>query len=466
MDKNIKDLGIYELNRLYREKALSPVETVSALFEEIEAGKKLNAFITTTPEQALIDARESEARFMKGAPLGPLDGIPYAVKDIFYTANVKTTMASKVYEDFTPDYNASVIDRLADGGAILMGKTNTHEFACNPMADLSHFGPCRNPYNPEHSACGSSGGSGAAVAAKMLPVTLGSDTAGSVRIPAAACGVVGMRPTQGLVSRHGVFPLSYSIDNVGPITRSVLDNAMMLNGMVGYDPRDSLSFSAPAVDYTASIENGSLNGLVFAVPEDLGTSNPVDPEIKAAFDEVLQILWSQGASIRHIPSLDPDGKYERACRTLRLADAYVVHKKGMEDHEDIYTPEIYNQMQGGKGVKAEEYISADRERLEFRLLVNELFNKVDIIITPTLPVLAPRIGTRTITVAGKDYTSTSMLTCITVLASFTGYPAITIPCGLSKSGLPIGVQLCSARLNELGAYKAAFALEKAIGFKP
>lgn len=462
MKYRIKDLGVFELSELYRKKELSPVETVKALLDEIEAKNDINAFITVMADEALKSARQSEQRFIKGLAVGPLDGIPYGVKDIFYTSKAKTTMASRVYKDFQPAYNAHVVDKLEAGGAILMGKTNTYEFACNPMADVSLFGPCRNPYDPEHSACGSSGGSGSALAAHMVPVTLGSDTAGSVRIPAAACGVVGMRPTQGLVSRYGVFPLSYSIDNVGPMTRSVLDNAMVLEGMVGYDHRDERSINTSPVSYSSLLDGRDIAGMRFAVPEDLGTSNPIDPEIVSAFSKVLDILRNLGATVDYIPSLDPEGLNEKACRILRICDAYVVHEQDMIEHGDIYTPEIYQQMQGGKTLGASDYIKADRRRLEFKIMITELMTHYDVIITPTLPVLAPVIGTRTITMDGADYTTTSMLSCLTVLASFTGFPAISIPCGFSKSGLPIGVQLATGRLDELTAYQAAFALEKAL----
>lgn len=466
MKNELRKLSIYDISQLYRKKELSPKDTVKELISVIEEDKHyINAFVSVIAEKALADAEKSEKRFLKGEALGMMDGIPYGVKDIFFTKDAKTTMASRVYQDFTPEYNASVVDRLEAGGAILLGKTNTHEFACNPMADISIFGPCRNPSLPERTACGSSCGSGAALAAYMVPATLGSDTSGSVRIPAAACGVVGMRPTQGLVSRFGVYPLSYSIDAVGPMTRTVRDNAILLNAISGYDCRDEMSMPLAPVDYMRAFDNSELKGLRFAVPEDLGTANPIDDEVRASFMAVVDLLRSRGAEVNFIPPLDADGENEAACRALRITDAYCAHKKDMDRAGELYTREIYDQMLGGANASAADYVFAARKRLEFQVRITELFGDYDAIITPTLPIVAPRIGDRIVKIAGGEYSTTTMLTCLTVLPSFMGFPSISIPCGRSGEGLPIGVQLTCGRFGEYTAYKTAYALEQALDFK-
>ena len=227
------------LSRVFREKRLSPVEIVGVLLERIEAvDKDLGAFITVTGEKALEAASRAEGEIMAGRYRGPLHGVPLGIKDLIYTEGVRTTMGSALFKDYVPDYSATVAKKLEEAGAVLVGKTNTDEFAYGPTGDRSYFGPTRNPHDTSRISGGSSGGSGAAVAANLLYGALGSDTAGSVRIPSALCGVVGMKPTFGRVSKYGVFPLSWTLDHVGPLTRTVEDNALLLNALASYDPKD------------------------------------------------------------------------------------------------------------------------------------------------------------------------------------------------------------------------------------
>ena len=235
------------LSRVFREKRLSPVEIVGVLLERIEADDvALNAFITVTGERALEEAARAEAEILAGRYRGPLHGVPVGLKDLIYTRGVRTTMGSAFFKAFVPDHDATVAAKLEEAGSVLIGKTNTHEFAYGPTGDRSYFGPARNPHDPARISGGSSGGSASAVAAKLLYGSLGSDTGGSVRIPAALCGVVGMKPTFGRVSKRGVFPLSWTLDHVGPVTRTVEDNALLLNVLAGHDPADPYSVRRPA----------------------------------------------------------------------------------------------------------------------------------------------------------------------------------------------------------------------------
>src|SRR5918998_2124881 len=240
-----------------RERRLSPVEVVGALLERIETvDKELNAFITVLPERALEEAARAEKEILDGEYRGPLHGVPVGLKDLIYTKGVRTTMGSAFFEDYVPDHSATVVSKLEEAGAIIVGKTNTHEFAYGPTGDRSYFGPTRNPHDSTRIPGGSSGGSGAAVAAGLCYAALGSDTAASVPVPAALCGVVGMKPTFGRVSKSGVFPLAWTLDHVGPLTRTVEDNALLLNVLAGHDPEDPYSVDRPAEDFTRHLRRG------------------------------------------------------------------------------------------------------------------------------------------------------------------------------------------------------------------
>ena len=458
MEKEIRDLGICELHSLYREKKLSPAEVAADLLKEIRENDSFNAFASVLEESALIAAKESEKRYLAGNDLGVMDGIPFGVKDIFYSAGHPTTMASRIFRDFIPDHDAAVISLLKQNGAILLGKTNTHEFACSPTADVSIFGPMKNPRCPEMMACGSSGGSGAALAAHLLPAALGSDTGGSVRIPAAACGVVGMRPNAGRVSRVGVFPLSGAIDNIGPMTRNIKDNAAMLNCMCTYDCRDRNSISLPAEDFGKDIGK-SVKGLSIGIPADI-FKEPMDDEIRAATENVIRLLSSLGAEIKHIGALDSTGEYSAACRTMRICDAYYSHKEILASHSSEYTEEIRAQLMSGEPYKADEYIAAMEKQHEFRLYFREISKDADLVLIPTLPILPPPIGLRQMEIGGKEYGVANLLTSLTVPASFTGFPALSVPGAFCSGNRPTGVQLMGRGFDESLLYRVGYAIEQ------
>jgi aspartyl-tRNA(Asn)/glutamyl-tRNA(Gln) amidotransferase subunit A len=257
-----------DLAGAFRERRLSPIEVVETLLGRIEAEDKvLNAFITVTGERALEEAGRAEREILAGRYRGPLHGVPVGLKDLIYTEGVRTTMGSAFFEDYVPDHSATVAAKLEEAGAVLVGKTNTHEFAYGPTGDRSHFGPTRNPHDTARISGGSSGGSAVAVAANLLYASLGSDTGGSVRIPAALCGVVGMKPTFGCLSKRGVFPLSWTLDHLGPLTRTVEDNVLFLNVLASYDPEDPYSASRPAEDFARELRRGVRGGAI-GVPHD------------------------------------------------------------------------------------------------------------------------------------------------------------------------------------------------------
>src|SRR5918994_7371803 len=312
-----------------RERRLSPVEVVGALLERIETvDKELNAFITVLPQRALEEAARAEKEILHGEYRGPLHGIPVGLKDLIYTKGVRTTMGSAFFEDHVPDHNATVVSKLEEAGAIIIGKTNTHEFAYGPTGDGAYFGPTRNPHDPTRIPGGSSGGSGAAVAAELCYAALGSDTAASVRVPAALCGTVGMKPTFGRVSKSGVFPLAWTLDHVGPLTRTVEDNAFLLNALAGYDAQDPFSVDRLAEDFTRNLRCSVRGGSV-GVPVNHYFAN-VESEVEERVREATEVFRSLGVEVREIeiPYLPETLK---AQRIILAVEAYTVPEARLKD---------------------------------------------------------------------------------------------------------------------------------------
>jgi aspartyl-tRNA(Asn)/glutamyl-tRNA(Gln) amidotransferase subunit A len=296
----IGTLGISDLSGAYRKKQLSPVEVVRALFENIRQKQPdYNLFIRLTEDAAFHATAEAEKRIRRGNPRSLLDGIPFGVKDIIYTKAIPTTMGSQIYKNFLPGYNAGVVERLYDAGAVLMGKLNTQQFALGPTGDRSSAGAARNPHNREKICGGSSSGSAAAVAAGLLPLSIGTDTGGSIRIPAHFCGVIGMKPTFGRVSLHGILPVSEELDHAGPLTRTVRDNAMALNIIAGHDPNDHFSVNIPAcADYTRAIGK-PVKGAVIGVPFSF-FSDCIQPGVLSAVNNAIRVLEKQGAIMKNL----------------------------------------------------------------------------------------------------------------------------------------------------------------------
>ncbi|MDQ3893037.1 MAG: amidase family protein, partial [Actinomycetota bacterium] len=291
--------SLVTLSAALRERRLSPVELVATLLEHIEsAEKRLNAFITVLPEKALEAAARVEKEIQSGQYRGSLHGVPVGLKDLIYTAGIRTTMGSAFFEDYVPDYSATCVSKLEEAGAIIIGKTNTHEFAYGPTGDRSYFGPTRNPYDPARIPGGSSGGSGAAVAAGLCYAALGSDTAASVRVPAALCGVVGMKPSFGRVSKSGVFPLAWTLDHVGPLTRTVEDNALLLNALAGYDARDPYAAKRSTEDFTRELQRPVRDGSV-GVPVNHYFEH-VEGEVEGRVREATEVFRSLGAEVREV----------------------------------------------------------------------------------------------------------------------------------------------------------------------
>ncbi len=452
--------SLTDLARAYSERRLSPVEAVGALLERIEgADGELNSFITVVPERALEEARWAEREILGGHYRGPLHGVPVGLKDLIYTEGVRTTMGSAFFKDYVPDYSATVVLRLEEAGAVMIGKTNTHEFAYGPTGDRSYFGPTRNPHDPARIPGGSSAGSGAAVAANLLYGSLGSDTGGSIRIPAALCGVVGMKPTFGRVSKHGVFPLSWTLDHVGPLTRTVGDNALLLNALAGYDPKDPYSANRESEDFARDLRRG-VRGDVIGLPGDFYFEH-VEDEVEKRVREAIEVFRSLGAEIREvgIPHL---WETLKAQRLTLAADAYAIHEERLKTDPDRFDGEVRERLLDGERLKAHRYASAQQRKLLAKEEFSRVLNEVEVLLTPTLPIAATPIDQRDVDIGGYEEAVRSAVTRLTGPTNHNGFPSLSVPCGVTTSGLPVGIQIIGRSFDEATLYRFGHAYEEAV----
>lgn len=458
MDREkIEDLSIIRLADLYKEKKLSPVEVTKHFLRRIEKAQHIyNAFITVAGEHALALAKESEKRFMEGRERSVLEGIPYAAKDNIYTKGILTTMGCDIFKNFVPDFNAAVIDIMEESGAVLLGKANLQQFASGTSGDGSYNGAVRNPWNTNKSAGGSSSGSAAAIAAGLCPITLGTDTGGSIRIPPSCCGVVGMKPTYSRVSTYGVYPLSWSFDHVGPISRGVKDNALFLNILAGYDPRDKNSLNIEVGDYTSALEK-SIKGSVVGVP--YSYFDDVEQCVKEAVLKAVQRFEEMGAVIKEIEL--PDLKaYETAHTTIVQSEAFVIHEDNLRDNPDLINPEVLERFIAGNTASI-EYIKSVNMKVQFKELLRKAMDGVHVLALPAMPVVPRDIGTATVELNGISYPVQPLYKQFTWQFNYSGLPALSMPCG-SCGGLPIGLQIVGHEWDEYNVYRFANQLELAL----
>ena len=447
-----------------RTRRFSAVELATSALSRIDRhNSSLRAFITVTAGLALEQARQMDDELALGRDRGPFHGIPVAVKDLFYTRGVRTTAGSRVYETFVPDSNATVVEKLLAAGAVLLGKLNMHELAYGITSANPHFGAVRNPWNPEHSPGGSSGGSGAAVATDMVFMAMGTDTGGSIRIPASFCGTVGLKPTYGRVSRFGVLPLGFSLDHVGPLTRSVRDAALALNAIAGHDPLDQTSSRRPVVDYVPG-EGCSIRGVRIGLAENFFFEH-LHEDVESAVRGAIERAESLGAVVKpvrlpDIPALNA------VARVVLLAEASAVAEPWPEDRS-LYGADVRALLDQGRLVPATDYINAQRLRRKMRREFDEVWKEVDCLITPATPSAAPRIGDTTVRLGGRDedvrLASTRLVRGVNAL----GYPALAMPCGLTASGLPVGLQIIGPAFEEALLLRIGAALEDGgVGIPP
>ena len=450
--------SIHELAPLLEKKEISPVELFNEAMERIhQLQPKLNSFITITEEEGRKAATEAEDEIRKGQYRGPLHGIPISIKDLFATRGVRTTAGSKVLAKWIPDYDATAVAHLQQAGMVLIGKTNMHEFAYGVTNDNPHFGPARNPWQPTRVPGGSSGGSAAAVASSQCAAALGSDTGGSIRTPAAVCGVVGLKPTYGRVSRYGAIPLAWSLDHVGPITKSVEDAAIMLAAISGPDPMDPSSSSRPIPDYRKDMR-GSIRGLRLGVPRQYFLEN-VDPEIQKLVSAAIRQMEGVGATRVEvdIPALENCAAMEAH---ITLAEATSYHEPYLKKQADDYGPAVRTNLEAGRYLLATDYVKSQRARTLLQRNFNEAFKRAEVIVSPTLPALPPLVGEVWVQSGDLREHVIDAFLRFNIPYDLTGLPAISVPCGFSSAGLPIGLQIASRAFEEGTILKFAHAYEQ------
>jgi len=450
-------LTVAEAAELLRAKKLSPVEYTRALIDRVERyDGKLNAFLRFTPELALEDAKRAEKEITRGAWRGPLHGVPYGLKDIIDYAGLPTTAHSKILKDNVAAADAPVAHKLKAAGGVFMGKLSTHEFAIGgPSFDLP-WPPARNPWNRDHFCGGSSSGAGSATAAGFLPVAIGTDTGGSVRNPASMCGVAGMKPTYGLVSRRGVVPLAYSLDHVGPLTRTVRDNALMLDLMAGHDPLDPGSSAHAVGGYTQQLDQG-VKGLRIGVIRHFYTRDMVaDPEVTTGIDAAVGILASLGAKVSEIQTA-PLGEYLAVNRTILTSEAFAAHENWMRERPQDYGALARERLMAGAFVRAADYINATRVRSKMAEAFHALFSDIDVVVTASSMDPPCRID-------DPKAVETTYGRQARAPFNVTGSPALSIPVGFTQSGLPLGIQIVGKPYDEATIYGVAGAYEDATGW--
>ena len=438
---------------------LSPVELAAAHLERIEqTDGRLNSFITLLADEAMAAAAEAEGTVQRGEYRGALHGIPIGLKDLYYTKGVRTTVGSKIMREFVPDYDAAVTERFRDAGAVLMGKLQMHEFALGATSENPHDGPAHNPWDITRITGGSSGGSGSAVAAGQCMAALGSDTGGSVRIPSSACGIVGLKPTFGRVSRVGVFPLANSLDTVGPMTRTVRDTAIVMNAIAGYDSRDASSANRPDEDFTRLLGQ-DISGMRVGLPQDY-FYDVIDDEVHIAVQQAARILEELGAHVEEcsIPALNDSISISG---TILLTEAAEIHLDNLRERADDFGVDVRGRLEEGAMTPAVSYIAAQRARAEFNRKIAEAMKTYDILLAPTTAIGAPRIGDSVVDVGGVSEAKLAIMPRLTRPHNICGIPTVSVPCGFTSEGLPIGMQLAARAFEDAVALQVAYAYEQA-----
>jgi aspartyl-tRNA(Asn)/glutamyl-tRNA(Gln) amidotransferase subunit A len=457
--RDLATLTLKEASELIRRRQVSPVELTEACLRRIDAyNPALNAFVTVAREQALQTARQLEGEGRGNASRGPLHGIPVAFKDNIDTAGIRTTGASALFKDRIPDADAFVVSRLKAAGAIVLGKLNLHEFALGGTNAVTYFGPVHNPWAMDHHPGGSSGGNAAAVAADLCLATLGTDTGGSIRIPASYCGIVGFKPTAGRVSNRGVIPNSWTFDTVGPMCKTVEDAALMLAAIAGYDDRDPASVNVPVADYARPV-HAPVRKLRIGIARTPFYEN-LQPEVAAAMDAALVVLRNLAGGVRDVQVPPSPG-----LGSVSNAEIYAYHAPWITKTPELYQEATRRIVMGGANTKSESYVQGLRQMVLARRDIAKVFASVDVLVMPTttgVTSLIPSQGASAAPPPGggaagggpPGFRNTSYF-------SFYGLPAISVPCGFTKAGLPIGLQIGGAPFAESTVLALAHAYERA-----
>jgi aspartyl-tRNA(Asn)/glutamyl-tRNA(Gln) amidotransferase subunit A len=453
------DLTITHLAPRIERGELSPVELTRQVLDLIDKRQpRLNAFITVTAEHALAQARQAEQEIQSGQYRGKLHGIPYAAKDLFFTKGIKTTVGSKIMADFVPEFDCAVVEKLSAAGAVMVGKAGLHEWAYGITSNNPHYGSIRNPWDLERIPGGSSGGSTSALAGGLCSFSLGSDTGGSIRIPASFCGLVGLKPTFGRVSRYGVFPLGHTLDHAGPFGLTVADTAEVYRAMAGGDARDESSVHRPLTQPKFGSEP-SLAGRKVGIPENF-YFDQLHPEVEAAVRKAISVLGDLGAELRPITVPDIE-EFNSVARLILLAEGTSVHEKRLRDRREDFGEDVRALFDQGRFVRATDYLNAQRRRRALLDGFNELLSEVDAIVTPTIPVPPAKIGQDTLVVEGVEHNVRLATTRIVRALNLTGLPLLSVPCGLTTENLPVGLQIIGGLWDEAGILEIGHAYEQA-----
>jgi aspartyl-tRNA(Asn)/glutamyl-tRNA(Gln) amidotransferase subunit A len=454
---------IRELAAAYGSRSVTPVEATRGYLERIEElNPRLNCFITVLADSALKSAAESEKRIKEGNPRGPLDGVPIAVKDLIYIDGVKCTAGSAILANNVAGYDAAVVKKLKAAGAVLIGTTNLHEFAAGVTSINPHYGPVRNPWDVTRISGGSSGGSAAAVAAGMAPASIGTDTGGSVRIPAALCGLVGLKPTYGRVSRLGVVPLSSSLDTVGVLTSSAWDAGALIQTIAGHEKEDMTTAESEVPDFFAEMSL-ALSSPRVGVPRDFFRDR-LDPAVEENLGAFLSRLREIGCSVGDADLDFLDSAYEMWL-PIRKAEATSFHLRWLQSSPELYGEDVRRLLEEGKDVRAIDYVGAVNARPSFMERFSQAMNDFDFLALPCTCVPAPPLDRPSVSISGKPVDIRSALIRPSIPFNYIGCPVVSVPSGL-VGGLPVGVQLVGRLFDEAGLLRLLGAYEEKFGLFP
>ncbi len=456
-------LGAAEAWRAIARRELSPVELLEAVLGRTEAiDGSLNSYITLLGEEARSVARERQAEAMSGKLRGPLHGIPVAIKDIIHVKGVRTTAGSRIMADFVAREDAAVVTRLRRAGAIILGKTNCHEFAWGGTNINPHFGDCHNPWDLARITGGSSGGSAAAVAAGLCAAALGSDTGGSIRAPAHLCGIVGLKPTFGLVSRRGVVPLSWSLDHVGPMTRCVEDAAVMLGALAGRDEKDPQTVDRPVTDYAGALTE-EIRGVRVGLPREY-FYEALDFQVEKAVGAAVKTLEGLGAEVKDV-SFPCVREAFSIGRVIHMAEASAYHERWIRTRPQDYGHDVRLRLEQGRLFLATDYLRAQQARTVVSREYARLMERVDVLVLPTSPIPSPLIEGEEVVLGGQRVDAHGAVARFTRAFNLVGAPTISVPCGFTGSGLPIGLQVAGRLFDDVTVLRVAHAYERASPWK-
>jgi aspartyl-tRNA(Asn)/glutamyl-tRNA(Gln) amidotransferase subunit A len=447
--ENNDTFTITKLAPLIKRKKISPVEITKFILDRIDQLQpSINAYITITAESALDQAKKAEKEIVRGRYRGALHGIPISMKDLFHIRGVRTTAGSKILKNFIAKENAVVVDRLLESGCILLGKTNMHEFAYGPTNINPHHGSVHNPWDPKRISGGSSGGSAASVVTAQAMASFGTDTGGSIRIPAAACGCVGFKPTYGRIVMQGVIPLSYSLDHAGPLSRCVKDAAFLFDAVADYNLLP-----------TAAVIKTEVKHITIGIPRQYFFDR-IQPEVRKAVLSAAEVFKELGANIHEVDLKGMDETAQLAA-DITGAEALAYHEEGLKRRFNDYGEDVSSRLEMSRNMSATAYIQALQKRILYRERIIETLNDVSLLLTPTLPTTAPLLDEKEVTIGRSAEDVRSMLLRLTRPGNLSGLPAISVPCGFSSKGLPIGLQLMGKPYDETELLQAAWAYESA-----